>query len=72
MIVYWSKRAISQLDRIAEYIEKDNPAAAERLATFIFNEVKLFFHARAWQTSDEFRRQGNGSFCHTPTSLFTA
>jgi len=41
MIVSWSKRSIAQLDRIAQYVERDNPAAAERLTTYIFDEVML-------------------------------
>ncbi len=39
MIVNWSKRAIADLDRIASSIEKDNPAAAERVATRVFEEL---------------------------------
>jgi toxin ParE1/3/4 len=41
MIVNWSKRSIAQLDRIAQYIERDSPAAAERVASYIFEEVML-------------------------------
>jgi toxin ParE1/3/4 len=39
MIVNWSKRAIADLDRIASWIEKNNPTAAERVASRIFDEV---------------------------------
>lgn len=39
MKVFWSKRAITDLRRITTYIQKDNPAAAARVASRILEEV---------------------------------
>jgi plasmid stabilization system protein ParE len=37
--IIWSDRAIAELGRIADSIEKDNPDAAERVASRIFHRM---------------------------------
>jgi addiction module RelE/StbE family toxin len=39
MRINWSKRSLAELGQIADYIAKDNPTAAERVATRIFDRV---------------------------------
>jgi len=40
MRIIWSPLAVDRVSEIAEYIERDNPAAAERWVTTVFNKVK--------------------------------
>ena len=42
MRINWSKRAIADLKGIADYIEKDDADAAERVAARIFDRVMSF------------------------------
>jgi toxin ParE1/3/4 len=39
MRVNWSKRAFTDLDAIATYIERDDPSAAEHVARSIFDRI---------------------------------
>jgi len=41
MRVVWTESAISDLISIREYIERDNPEAAERVALSILNSVEM-------------------------------
>ena len=42
MRINWSKRAIADLKAITDYIERDDAAAAERVAARIFDRVMSF------------------------------
>ena len=41
MKIVWSPRAIRHLTELRDYIDKDNPSAAQRLATRIVGSVEL-------------------------------
>ena len=41
MKIIWSRRAIRHLTKLRDYIDKDNPTAAQRLAIGILNSVEL-------------------------------
>ena len=40
MKIIWSSLAVEGVSEIAEYIERDNPAAAEKWVHTVFNKVK--------------------------------
>lgn len=50
----WTEPALSDLDKIAEYITLENPAAARKLAQEIFSVVeRLERHPRSGRTPEE-------------------
>jgi toxin ParE1/3/4 len=56
MRVTWSKRAVADLRKITDYIGTDNPQAAARVASLIFDEVMalatLSFRGRVGNETD--------------------
>ncbi len=41
MQIKWLRIALEDIDEIAEYIKKDNPAAAQRVVEIIYNSVNV-------------------------------
>jgi plasmid stabilization system protein ParE len=45
MEIRWSAEAVEDLEQIVEYIERDKPSAAQKIAEAIYNRIEALLNA---------------------------